>query len=176
MILEENKKYYRVGKIVNTHGLRGDLKIISKSDFPEVRFKKGSKLYVSLENENKYEAMIVENARPHKEVFIVKFRDFNDINEVEKLKNHIIYVSEDQLVELPDEEYYFHEIIGCKVFSEENEELGEITDILTTGANDVWVAKRKKGQDLLVPIIDDVLLSVDVKEKKVIIRLMEGML
>ncbi|MDP5273415.1 ribosome maturation factor RimM [Chengkuizengella axinellae] len=174
--MEENKKYYRVGKIVNTHGLRGDLKIVSKSDFPEIRFKKDSQLYVQLENENKYQALTVESARPHKEVYIVKFKGFNHINEVEKYKNSVLYVSEEQLVELPEDEYYFHEIIGCRVLTEENEELGKIIDILTPGANDVWVVKHNKGNDLLIPVIDDVLLNVNIQEKVVKIRLMEGML
>ncbi len=78
--------------------------------------------------------------------------------------------------ELPDGEFYYHEIVGCTVVTEEGETLGEITEILSPGANDVWVVKRPKGKPLLLPYIDDVILDVDVEGKKVTARLMEGLL
>lgn len=176
--------YYTVGKIVNTHGIKGELKILSQTDFPEIRFKQGSKLTLfksedseqpELSSANKPLFLEVESSRPHKNVYIIKFIGFTEINEAEKYKGLVLKVSEELLMELPQDEYYFHEIIGCQVNTEDEVFLGTVTEILTTGANDVWVVSRTAGKPLLIPVIDDVLIHVDVAEKRVIIRLMEGM-
>ncbi|AHV97901.1 ribosome maturation factor RimM [Paenibacillus sabinae] len=167
-----------VGKLVNTHGIRGEIKVLSRTDFPEVRFAPGSKLLIIPEDGKGRIEVIVEAAREHKGMYIVKLKGYSDINEVEKYKGSLIKVTEGARVELPENEYYFHDIIGCEVFTEEegNAPLGVITEILTPGANDVWVVKRPKGQDILIPVIDEVVLDVDVPNKRVKIQLMEGLL
>ncbi|HEY0826593.1 MAG TPA: ribosome maturation factor RimM [Bacilli bacterium] len=177
--------YYTVGKIVNTHGIKGELKILSQTDFPETRFKQGSKLTLfkseqsekpELSPAHKPLFLEVESSRAHKNVYIIKFKGFSDINEAEKYKGLVLKVSEEFLMELPQDEYYFHEIIGCQVHTEEGAVLGTVTEILATGANDVWVVSRTAGKPLLIPVIDDVVIHVNVGEKQVVIRLMEGML
>ncbi|NGM81317.1 ribosome maturation factor RimM [Paenibacillus sp. 7124] len=167
-----------VGKLVNTHGIRGEIKVLSRTDFPEVRFAPGSKLIIIPEDGKGRIEVIVEAAREHKGMYIVKLKGFSDINQIEKYKGSLIKVTEGERVELPENEYYFHDIIGCEVFTEEegNAPLGVIAEILTPGANDVWVVKRPKGQDILIPVIDDVVLDVDVPNKRVKIQLMEGLL
>ncbi len=85
-------------------------------------------------------------------------------------------MKEDQLGSLPEGEYYFHEIIGCTVVLADQQEIGVIKEILTPGANDVWVVKAKGGKEILIPYIEDIVLSVNVQEKKVIIQPMEGLL
>jgi 16S rRNA processing protein RimM len=166
-----------VGRLVNTHGIRGEVKILSYTDFPDVRFGSGKKLIVVPETGSKFE-VIVESAREHKGMFITKLKGYNDINQVEKYKGSLLKVPSADLVELPENEYYFHQIIGCEVYTEEPESklLGTITEILTPGANHVWVVKPAKGQDILIPVIDDVVLDVDVEAKRVTIHLMEGLL
>ncbi|BCG59733.1 ribosome maturation factor RimM [Paenibacillus sp. URB8-2] len=167
-----------VGKLVNTHGIRGEIKVLSRTDFAEVRFAPGSKLLIIPEDGKGRLEVTVEAAREHKGMYIVKLKGYSDINQVEKYKGSLIKVTEGARVELPENEYYFHDIIGCEVFTEEegNAPLGVITEILTPGANDVWVVKRPKGQDLLIPVIDDVVIDVDVPNKRVKIQLMEGLL
>ncbi|WP_281887682.1 ribosome maturation factor RimM [Paenibacillus sp. YYML68] len=169
-------KLYTVGKIVNTHGIRGELKIVPHTDFPDERFAKGSKLLFIDPNTNVRLPVTVESAREHKQMFIVRFAGFTNINEVEKYKGWLLKVEEQYLSELDEDEFYYHEIVGCSVVTEEGETLGEITEILSPGANDVWVVKRPKGKPLLLPYIDDVVLSVSIEEKKVVVRLMEGLL
>ncbi|MOA56814.1 Ribosome maturation factor RimM [compost metagenome] len=91
----------------------------------------------------------------------------------------MLKVAENELVELNDGEYYYHEIIGCRVVTEDGEELGEISEILSPGANDVWVVDRpkgSKGKQILIPVIDDVLIGVDKRERLVTVRLMEGLI
>ncbi|MGG2199619.1 MULTISPECIES: ribosome maturation factor RimM [Paenibacillus] len=171
-----SEKLYTVGKIVNTHGIRGELKIVPQTDFADERFAPGSKLVFVDPNSSATLPVTVESAREHKTMFIIRFRGFGNINEVEKYKGWLLKVEEKYLSELPDGEFYYHEIVGCTVVTEEGETLGEITEILSPGANDVWVVKRPKGKPLLLPYIDDVILDVDVEGKKVTARLMEGLL
>lgn len=165
---------FTVGKIVNTQGIKGELKILPQTDFPEERFAKDSKLMLSLAGHPENSTLIVESSRLHKNVYIIKFKGIDDINDAEKYKGGILKISEDALFELPEDEYYYHEIIGCQVTSDEGEDLGTITEILSPGANDVWVITPAKGKPILIPVIDDVLLDVDVKNKQVKIHLLEG--
>ncbi|WP_055108491.1 ribosome maturation factor RimM [Paenibacillus ihumii] len=165
-----------VGKIVNTHGIRGELKIISSTDFPEVRFAPKSQLILVHPESGEQIQVTVASARPNKGMFIVRFAGYDNINQVEKYKGFDVKVSKEESVELPENEYYFYEIIGCRVMDEEGEELGVIEEILRPGANDVWVVKMPSRKQLLLPVIDDVVLDVDVKAKLVKVHLMEGLL
>ncbi|WP_419873079.1 ribosome maturation factor RimM [Candidatus Pristimantibacillus sp. PTI5] len=173
-----NEKWFTVGKVVNTHGIRGELKILSQTDFAEVRFAAGSKLLMLNEESGASMEVKVISSRANKNVYILKLEGFTDINQVEKYKGWVLKVSEDKQLELDEGEYYYHEIIGCRVISEEGEELGVISEILSPGANDVWVVDRPKGsgKQLLLPVIDDVLINVDKKEKIVTVHLMEGLI
>jgi len=171
-------KWLTVGKVVNTHGIRGELKILSQTDFADVRFAAGNKLLmVNEENGASLEVKVI-SSRANKNVYILKLEGFTDINAVEKYKGWVLKVSSDQQLELDEGEYYYHEIIGCRVVSEEGEELGTISEILSPGANDVWVVDRPKGsgKQLLLPVIDDVLINVNKKEKVVTVHLMEGLI
>ncbi|MCM3699266.1 ribosome maturation factor RimM [Paenibacillus macerans] len=165
-----------VGKIVNTHGIRGELKVLLQTDFPDVRFAPKSRLLIVHPESGEQLAVTVQSSRPYKQTYIVKFSEFSDINEVEKLKGRDLKVTKAETVELPENEYYFHEIIGCRVISDEGEDLGVIEEILRPGANDVWVAKLPSGKQLLLPVIDDVVLDVNVQDKLVKVHLMEGLL
>ncbi|CAG7603359.1 Ribosome maturation factor RimM [Paenibacillus solanacearum] len=171
-----SEQLFTVGKIVNTHGLRGELKIVPQTDFPEERFSKGSKLLFFDPEKQTMIPVEVDSARVHKNMIIVKFQQYADINEVEKYKGWLLKVEEQYLSDLDDDEFYYHEIIGCAVETEEGEVLGTISEILSPGANDVWVIERPKGKPLLIPYIDDVVLSIDAEQKKVVVRLMEGLL
>jgi 16S rRNA processing protein RimM len=169
-------KWFNVGKIVNTHGIKGEVRVISKTDFAEERYKKGNKLFIFMnENEDPIE-VTVKAHRVHKSFDLLTFDEYDNINQVEKFKGALIKIPENQLSKLDEGEYYFHEIIGCKVITENGEEIGIVKEILTPGANDVWVVKRKKGQDVLIPYIEEVVKNVDVEEKIITIHLMEGLL
>lgn len=167
-------KYYGVGKIVNTHGVRGEVRVISSTDFPEERYKKGSQLL--LEHDNVKVEVTVDEHRKHKQFDLLKFKGYENINEVEKFKGGSLKVSEEHLGDLGENEFYYHEIINCEVFTEDGELLGSIKEILSPGANDVWVVERKGAKDVLVPYIEDVVKDVDVENKKVVIHILEGLL
>lgn len=165
----------KVGKIVNTHSLKGEVKVISSTDFEEERFKKGNKLLITRGNQLIRE-VIVESYRNHKNFLLVKFEEINSVEEAEKLKNLQIKIDSTEVGELEENEFYFHEIIGCEVFDENDKNLGEIIDILTPGANDVWVIKGENGKEILIPYIEDVVKQIDITNKKVNIEVMEGLI
>ena len=165
----------KVGKIVNTHTLKGEVKVISSTDFEEERFKKGSKLLITRGNQLIRE-VVVQSYRNHKNFLLVKFEGIDSVEEAEKLKNLQIKIDSDEVGELEENEFYFHQIIGCEVFDENDKNLGEIIDILTPGANDVWVIKGENGREILIPYIEDVVKKIDITSKKVNIEVMEGLI
>jgi 16S rRNA processing protein RimM len=169
-------KLFNVGKIVNTQGIRGEVRIVSQTDFADVRFSKGSKLTLVHPDTQSLLEVTVESGRPQKNFYVVKFAGFNEINEVEKFMGWLVKGGEEDLVELEEGEYYLHEIVGCRVVTDEGEELGTISEVLSPGANDVWVVARPKGKDVLLPVIDDVVLDVDVPNKTVTVHVLEGLL
>ena len=167
---------YNVGKVVNTHGIRGELKILPQTDFPEERFAKGSRLVLAEPEGSRTVPVEVEGARPHKNVYILKLKGYDNINEVLPYKGWMLKVSENERKPLAEGEYYYNEIIGCRVVTDEGQELGVIRDILAPGANHVWVVERPAGKPVLLPVIDDVILEVDVQSKRVLVHLMEGLI
>jgi 16S rRNA processing protein RimM len=170
------EKWFNVGKIVNTHGIRGEVRVISNTDFAEERYEHGNTLYIFKEGSNVPIKVVVDSHRVHKNFDLLTFEGMHSIEEVEQFKGSLLKIDEDQLSELNEGEYYFHEIIGCHMYTDQGEEIGTIREILATGANDVWIVKRKVGKDLLVPYIEDIVKEIDIEEKKVIITPMEGLL
>lgn len=170
------EKWFNVGKIVNTHGIRGEVRVISRTDFPEERYKPGNVLNLFMPKSNTPVELTVKSHRSHKNFDLLTFEGFENINEVEKFRDGILKISEDQLGDLNEGEYYYHEIIGCHVATVAGEELGKVTEILSPGANDVWVVKGSGGKEILIPYIEDVVKKVDVKEKVITIEPMEGLL
>ena len=158
-----------VGKIINTHGLRGEVKVIPWTDTPDV-FEDLEKVY--LKNND---ALTISSVKYQKNNLIVKFKELGDINEAEKLKNQVLYAERSALGELPEGVYYIADLIGLSVRKETGEEVGKIKDVLQTGANDIYVVAREGAKDLLVPVIPNVVLSVDIDGGEVTVSLPDGL-
>lgn len=169
------KKYYDVGRVVNTQGLKGEVRVISVTDFSEERYQKGASLTLFREGKELVE-LTVKSHRKHKNFDLLTFEGLNRIEDVEGFKEGVLKIAEEQLHELAEEEYYYHEIIGLTVLTEEKETLGKIKEILPLGANDVWVVGRPGKKDLLIPYIADVVQKVDLDQGTVHVTLLEGML
>ncbi|MGM8211777.1 ribosome maturation factor RimM [Virgibacillus sp. W0430] len=165
---------FNIGKIVNTHGIKGEVKVKRITDFEE-RFSIGETVYVRDEKGNDM-PLIIDGHRVHKQFDLLRFKEMDTINDVEKFKGSYLKVKEEQLKSLAENEYYYHEIIGCEVKTTTGEKLGIIESILSPGANDVWVVKQANGKEALIPYIADVVKQVNVDDKVVIIELMEGLL
>lgn len=171
-------QWFNVGRIVNTHGIRGEVRVISTTDFEERRFAIGNRLAIFKKDAKKPEWVTIESVRRHKNFILLTFEGMHNINLVEQYKESILKITKDQMDddELGENEFYHFEILDCTVFSEEGEEIGVVSDILQTGANDVWELKGKIGKKHYIPYIEDVVKEINVEEKKIVIHVMEGLL
>ena len=168
-------EYLNVGKIVNTHGIRGEVRVISQTDFPELRYQKGKKLTLFRKGKEPLELTITSH-RKHKNFDLLTFEGYPNINDVEPFRDGILKVSEDDLTDLEENEYYYYEIIGLNVIDENGELLGKIKEILSPGANDVWVVQRKGKKDALIPYIESVVKEIDLDANEVHVEIPEGLL
>ncbi|EHI74009.1 16S_rRNA processing protein RimM [Streptococcus criceti] len=166
--------YYKVGTIVNTQGLQGEMRVLSVTDFAEERFKKGSQLALFDDKDQLVQVVTIASHRKHKNFDIIKFKDMYHINAIEKFKGCTLKVAEENLADLAEGEFYYHQIIGLPVY-ENNQQIGLIKEILQPGANDVWVVKRKSKRDLLLPYIPSVVKKVDLANQRVEVELLEGL-
>lgn len=166
--------YYQVGKIINTHGIRGEVRVLSTSDFTDERFMPGNALYL-FDKGTLVKEVVVKTHRKHKQFDLLSFEELEDINLIEGFKGFDIKISEDQQQDLEDGSYYYHQIIGLDAVTLDGEKIGRISEILAPGANDVWVVKRKGKKELLLPVIDDVIKKVDLEQGLVVVDLLEGL-
>ncbi|UOQ47899.1 ribosome maturation factor RimM [Gracilibacillus caseinilyticus] len=166
--------HLKVGKIVNTHGIKGEVRVIRITDF-ENRFETGTTLYVKTKTTDTLTPVTIDGHRVHKNFDLLHFQGYENINDVEQFKDTILLIRADQLTELEENEYYYHEIIGCEVQTSSGNILGKVSEILSPGANDVWVVKQK-GKEYLIPYIEDIVKEVDIDTQRIIIEPMEGLL
>ena len=166
--------YFNVGKIVNTQGLQGEMRVLSVTDFAEERFKKGNKLALFDKKDQFVMDVEIASHRKAKNFDIIKFKGMYHINDIEKFRDFSLKVAEEDLTDLEDGEFYYHEIIGLEVY-ENDVLLGTIKEILQPGANDVWVVKRKGKRDLLLPYIPPVVLGIDIEQGRVDVEIPEGL-
>ena len=178
----KTEKMFQIGRIVGSHGLRGEVKVFPLTDFPE-RFTK--KTPILARHESGREIMLHPlSAREHKGTIILQVSEFEEINQtIPWLKSELL-IPEEDLMPLPEGRYYLHQIIGLEVFLEDSTHIGTVTDVLQPGANDVYVVHlNENGQklpidskeELLLPVIDDVILSTDLAQHRIIVRLLAGL-
>lgn len=170
------ERHLNVGKIVGAHGVRGEVRVWPQTDFPDIRFAKGSKLLLVKPDADEPIQVEVQSGRLQKNVYILKIKGIDSRNEAEAYRGAELKVAAEHRVPLSEGEYYIRDIVGCTVWTDEGEQLGVVSDVLSPGANDVWVVQRPQGKDVLLPVIDDVVLEVDVPGKRIRVRLMEGLL
>lgn len=168
-------EYLNVGKIVNTHGIRGEVRVISQTDFAEERYQPGKQLVLFRINQPPL-TVTIATYRRHKNFDLVSFEGYPTINQVEVFRDGLLKVSKDDLVELAADEFYYHDIIGATVQKEDETIIGKVKEILSPGANDVWVVQRKGKKDALIPFIESVVKSVDVANQLITVDLPEGLI
>lgn len=167
------EQYLRVGVISSTHGLKGEVKVFPTTDDPE-RFRKLKKVY--LDTGKDYMPLKVTGIKFFKNQVILKFQEFQDINEIEKYRGKDLLIDREQAVPLAENENFIVDLIDMDVYDEEGKCLGTLTDVLQTGANDVYVVETDEGKEILLPAIPSCILDVDVEAAKMIVRIPEGLL
>lgn len=167
------EKYFRVGVIANTHGIRGEVKVYPTTDDIN-RFKKIKKCI--LDTGKEYIDLNVESVKFFKNMVILKFKEYNNINDIECYKGKDILVSRDNAVKLEKGEYYIADILGAKVILEDGSEFGVLEDVMQTGANDVYVVKTLDNKEVLLPKIDECVKKLDIENKIVTVHIMKGLL
>jgi len=166
--------HFEIGKIVNTQGIKGEVRVFPTTDDPS-RFGLLTSVFVSKTSGSAPVNMRIERVRFHRNLVIIKFAGVDDMDAAEKLRGQTIMIPPELALPLDAGEYYVRDLYGMTVFTENGEELGTLTDVLSTGANDVYVISQAGQKDLLVPAIGQCIKTVDVENKKMIISLMEGL-
>jgi 16S rRNA processing protein RimM len=167
-------EYMKIGKIVNTFGLKGELKVKSYTDFNEERFAKGNIIFVKYND--LYLEFIIDSYRVHKNSVLISFLDKKDINLVEKYKTFDVFCDKANLHELDEDEYYFFELVGMDVSSDEGEYIGKVSEVIEGKAHNLLRIKRDNDETVLIPYIDNFIVNVDEENKKIVIHLIEGLI
>jgi 16S rRNA processing protein RimM len=168
-------EFLRVGQLVNTHGIRGEVKITVNTDFPEQRFAVGKQVWLSHPTLVEKLALTIAHVRTHKSTLLVRFQEWDNINQAEGFKGAWLYAPENEVVKDEEDGFFFHQIIGCQVVTTDGKQVGRVKEILALPANDVWVVSREGEKDLLLPYIEDIIKEVDVAQQVITMEWMEGL-
>ncbi|MBL0701806.1 MAG: ribosome maturation factor RimM [Spiroplasma sp.] len=163
----------KIGKIVNTHGIKGELRILSNSDFKELRFAIGNDIWIATKAG---EVMVtIEGHFPHKTFDIVKLKDYDNINDVLQFKNLFIYDNEIATDQMEDDNYLNKDLIGCVIINEDNIKRGTVTEVIENPAHDLL---RIQGDDkkFFIPFINEFILEIDLESKTIIIDEIKGLI
>ncbi|MBP2653157.1 MAG: rimM [Firmicutes bacterium] len=156
-----------IGKIVAPHGVRGDVRVIPLTDFPE-RFQ--TMKYVLLDDGRK---LGIKEVKYHKQFVLLSFIGLSDRNAVEELKGKIIKVTREELVALPEGHYYTFDIIGLAVYDETGTFLGIVKEVMPTGSNDVYIVEAENQHSIMIPALKDVVKIIDLQSKRMTVKLQE---
>lgn len=163
---------FNMGKIVNTHGVRGEVKVYPYSDDLE-KFEDFEYFYIEGEGKKKYE---IESTRVHKNMVLVKFKGYEDINKVLNFLNKNVYM-ERKDVEDDSEGHYIVDLIGCEIFDDQGAFVGHLKDVLQTSAQDLYeIKKASDGKMFYLPVVDAFVKNIDIKNKKITVHLIEGIM
>lgn len=163
---------FQVGVISSTHGIAGEVKVFPTTDDVK-RFKKLK--HVILDTGKEKMNLEVCQVKFFKQMVILKFKEFNNINEVERFRGKSLYVTRENAVKLQKDEYFIADMIGMRVISTEGEELGILEDVLQTGANDVYVVEKEGSQQLLLPAIKACIREINMEQGTITVYLMPGL-
>lgn len=162
----------RVGVIANTHGVHGEVKVYPTTD-DVTRFKKLKEVILDTGKEQR--TLEIASVKFFKNMAILKFKGIDNINDIEKYKGKDLLVTREHAVPLKKDEYFICDLIGCQVVTEDGAEVGELTEVLQTAANDVFVVEGTEKKEILIPYINDCVKEVSIEEKKVTVTLLPGM-
>ncbi len=164
-------KLTKVGKILNTHGIRGQLKILSLTDYNE-RFEELEWIYIEGNNKRFY----IDNIKYRPRDILISLKGYDDINLVSPFKGKYLLIEEEQKRELPEDVYYISDIIGLDVYTDEGEYLGKVADILQAGSNEVYVIKQDSGREIMIPAVKEFIPDISLELGRIVVKPIEGMI
>lgn len=163
----------RVGVISSTHGVRGEVKVFPTTDDP-ARFEDLETVFLDTGREKL--KLEISGVKFFKNMVILKFKGYDNINDIEKYRGKELWITRDQAVPLGEDENFVADLIGLSVVTDQGETLGVMKDVMFTGANDVYVVERENGKELLFPAIKDCILDVDLEEGVMTVHVLDGLL
>lgn len=163
---------YIVGKLVKPKGIKGELKAEVITSFPE-HFSQLKELFIK---DVDYVQLTIESVKFRNEFIYIKFAGVNSREDAEKLRNNYLYIPEKELFPLNDDEFYYHQLVGLKIFSEKNVYIGELKEIESYSANDVFIVESETGEIILLPAVKKIIKKVDLEARKMTIEVIEGLL
>jgi 16S rRNA processing protein RimM len=163
--------FLAVGKVRRPHGVTGEVLVEIITDFPE-HLQPGTQVHLG----DKALPLVIRRQRFHNGMLLLAFDGYTTPEQVGVFRNQVLYIQADQAAELAEGEYYLHQLLGLSVITETGAELGQVTEIIQTGANDVYVVKDQSGRELLLPAIPDVILDVDLDKHCMKVHLLAGLL
>lgn len=166
------EKYLEIGQIVNTFGIKGQVKIVPFTD-DITRFDELKEIYVEKKNELKL--FQIEQVNYKKNMVILKLKGIETVEEAEKLRNCYLKIDRKDAKKLPKDTYFIVDLIGLDVYTDEGKLLGKVDDIYNAGSSDIYVVKDELGKQILLPAIKDVLKEVDLENQKIIVHLIKGL-
>ncbi len=159
-----------VGKLRHPHGVRGEILMDVITDFPE-RLQPGVVIYVG-ENQR---PLRIRSRRPHRQALLLSFDEYSTPESVGELRNELVFVPTHDRPELPEGEYYHHQLLGLQVISDDGQDLGKVIEIMDTPANDIYVVRSPTGQERLLPAIEDVVQEIDLHKGEMRVHLLPGL-
>ena len=166
------QQYFEIGQIVNTFGIKGQVKVMPFTDdihrFDELKS-------VIIEKNKKTEMKEIEEVKYHKNMVLIKFKGIEDMNAAEALRNSYLKIKREDAKKLPKDTYFIADLIGCSVYTEDGEYLGKVDDIYSTKANDIYVVKDEQGKQILLPGRKEVLKKIDIENETITVHLIEGL-
>lgn len=168
------EKYLRVGVITSPHGVRGEVKVYPTTD-DVMRFKKLDKVILDL-GRGETRELKIRQVKFFKNMVILKFKGYDNINDVETWRQKDLLITREQAVTLQPDEYFITDLIGLLVKDDTGAEVGTVKDVLETGANDVYVVALPNGKELLLPAIKDCILSVDIEAGEMTVHILDGLM
>lgn len=167
-------KYIEIGKIVGTHGIKGEVKILPDTDFRSERFQKNNQLYLKFQD--RMMPIIIDSHREFKSIELVAFNQIKDINEVQKYVGCPVYVDRDTLGDLPENEFYYDDLIGMNAITVRGERIGIVEDLVDVPQGVILTIRKADGKTAMVPFVDEFIKAVRFEEKTIVIAPIEGLL
>lgn len=171
----QNPKYLVIGQITKPHGVRGELRVDVTTDVPE-RYLQLERVLIAKNERQTPQEVEVESVRFHQEKVLIKFTGYNYRDQIEGFRKWLVLIPTEEAIPLEDGEFFYYQLIGMKVVTDEGDQVGIVKEIIQTGANDVFVLSHPDKGEILIPDTEEVVLNVDRDSRTIMIHVIPGLL